>query len=437
MVKGVIIMNEEEIERKCELRKQRYIDAIKMREPDRVPYAPMGTLYAAIQNGMTVKEANYNPEKMYEAALKILPQYEWDLASSGILGLQSGPIMDLLEVKTLKWAGAENPEVRLPDNSTVQYIEGEYMKAEDYKEILADPTHYVIRKVLPNLCGLFKPFTLFPNFTRLQLLNGLMGIPLWIMNPDVLKLVEKIGEVRQLMRKSRKASMNYLNEMKKLGFPSLNTRNAFSFAPFDMVGDQLRGLRGVMLDMYQRPEELKALIEMFIEPLSEVMPLSSRSERQEIDPMVFMPLHRGADGFMSDEQFAEFYWPSLAKVMDNFIKQGYIASPFIEGSYNDRLDYLEEFAKSHEGKVCYRFDRTDIIKVKERMGDYAIIQGNIPATLFIAGTPTQMEDYVKKILEGCKESGGYILDGGVGLPERSKHENVMAVTKTLEKYGYS
>ncbi|MFW9881190.1 MAG: hypothetical protein ACFFG0_49635 [Candidatus Thorarchaeota archaeon] len=73
--------------------------------------------------------------------------------------------------------------------------------------------------------------------------------------------------------------MNYLIEMKKLGFPSLNTRrNAFSFAPFDMVGDQLRGLRGVMLDMYQRPEELNALIEMFIEPLSEIMPLSSRSE---------------------------------------------------------------------------------------------------------------------------------------------------------------
>ncbi|MFW9881189.1 MAG: uroporphyrinogen decarboxylase family protein [Candidatus Thorarchaeota archaeon] len=188
-------MNEEEIERICELRKQRYIDAIKMREPDRIPYVPMGTLYAAIQNGMTVKEVNYNPEKMYETALKILPQYEWDLASSGILGLQSGHIMDLLEVKTLKWVGAENPEVRLPDNSTVQYIEVEYMKAEDYKEILVDPTHYVIRKVLPNLCGLFKLFALFPNFARLQLLNGLMGIPMWIMNPDVLKLVEKIGEV--------------------------------------------------------------------------------------------------------------------------------------------------------------------------------------------------------------------------------------------------
>ncbi|MFX0029164.1 MAG: uroporphyrinogen decarboxylase family protein [Candidatus Hermodarchaeota archaeon] len=431
-------MNEEEIERLCELRKQRYIDALEMKEPDRVPYAPRGTLYAAIQNGMTVKEANYNPEKMYEAALKILPQYEWDLASSGILGLQSGPIMDLLEVKTLKWAGAKNPEFQLPDNSTVQYIEGEYMKAEDYKEILADPTHFIIRKVLPNLCGVFKPFNQFPNFAGLQLLNGLMGIPMWVMNPEVMKLVEKIGEVRQLMEKSRQVSMKYLDEMKKLGFPSLNMRRAaFSFAPFDMIGDQLRGLRGVMLDMYQRPEDLKALIEMFIEPLSEIVSPESVSRPQEITPMVFMPLHRGADGFMSDEQFAEFYWPSLAKVMDNFIKKGYIATPFIEGSYNDRLDYLEEFAKSHKGKVCYMFDRTDIIKVKERMGDYAIIRGNIPATLFIAGTPTQMEDYVKKILEGCKEGGGYILDGGVGLPERSKHENVMAVTKALEKYGYS
>ncbi|MFW9821716.1 MAG: uroporphyrinogen decarboxylase family protein [Candidatus Thorarchaeota archaeon] len=431
-------MNEEEIERLCELRKRRYIDAINMREPDRVPYAPRGTLYAAIQNGMTVKEANYNPEKMYEAALKILPQYEWDLASAGILGLQSGPIMDIMEVKTLKWAGAKNPQSRLPDNSTVQYIEGEYMKAKDYKEILTDPTQFVMRKILPNLCGVFKPFAQFPNFAHLQSLNGLMGLPLWFMNSEVMKLVQKIGEVRQIMRRSNQASMKYLSEMRKLGFPSLNMRrDAFSFAPFDMVGDQLRGLRGVMKDMYQRPEELKALIEMFIEPLSEIVSPSLVGRSQEIAPMVFMPLHRGADGFMSDEQFAEFYWPSLAKVMDNFIKQGYIATPFIEGSYNDRLEYLEEFAKSHKGKVCYMFDRTDIIKVKEKMGDYAIIRGNIPATLFIAGTPSQMEDYVKKILEGCKEGGGYILDGGVGLPERSKHENVIAVTKALEKYGYS
>ncbi|MFW9878411.1 MAG: uroporphyrinogen decarboxylase family protein [Candidatus Thorarchaeota archaeon] len=351
--------------------------------------------------------------------------------------MQSGPFMDLLEVKTLKWTGAKNPQFRLPDNSNVQYIEGEYMKAEDYKEILADPTHYVIRKALPNLCGVFKPFAQFPNLTRLQLLNGLMVVPLWFMNPDVMKLVQKIDEIRQIMRRSMQASIKYLSELKKLGFPSLNMRsNAFSFAPFDMVGDQLRGLRGVRINMYQRPEELKALIKMFIEPLSEVPSPGLVDRPQEIAPMVIMPLHRGADGFIRDEQFAEFYWPSLAKVMDNYIKQDYIAMPFIEGSYNDRLDYLEEFAKSYKGKVCYMFDRTDIIKVKERIGDYAIIRGNIPATLFIAGTSTQMEDYVKKILEVCKESGGYILDGGIGLPECSKHENVMVVTKTLENCGY-
>ncbi|MFW9878410.1 MAG: hypothetical protein ACFFG0_35460 [Candidatus Thorarchaeota archaeon] len=62
-------MNKEEIVQLCELRKKRYIDAMEMKEPDRVRYAPMGTLYATIQNGMTVREANYNPKKMYEAAL--------------------------------------------------------------------------------------------------------------------------------------------------------------------------------------------------------------------------------------------------------------------------------------------------------------------------------------------------------------------------------
>ena len=33
------------------------------------------------------------------------------------------------------------------------------------------------------------------------------------------------------------------------------------------------------------------------------------------NPLVFIPLHKGADGFMSNEQFEKFYWPSLKKVM--------------------------------------------------------------------------------------------------------------------------
>ena len=34
------------------------------------------------------------------------------------------------------------------------------------------------------------------------------------------------------------------------------------------------------------------------------------------NPIVFIPLHKGADGFMSDEQFKKFYWPTLRDLID-------------------------------------------------------------------------------------------------------------------------
>jgi hypothetical protein len=33
------------------------------------------------------------------------------------------------------------------------------------------------------------------------------------------------------------------------------------------------------------------------------------------NPGVFIPLHRGAHGFMSLKQFETFYWPSLKKLI--------------------------------------------------------------------------------------------------------------------------
>jgi len=139
---------------------------------------------------------------------------------------------------------------------------------------------------------------------------------------------------------------------------------------------------------------------------------------------------------MSNDQFAEFYWPTLTKLMDGMIKKNMIPMPFFEGRYGDRLEFLADFAKDHKGKAVYWFHDTDIIKVKEMMGDNVCIRGNVPASLLIGGPPSAVEEYVKKSIEGCMEGGGYLVDGGVsGIPNEARHENVQAMTDAVHKYG--
>jgi len=49
---------------------------------------------------------------------------------------------------------------------------------------------------------------------------------------------------------------------------------------------------------------------------------------------------------MSQKQFDRFYWPPLKKLIEAFIKEGLIISIFAEGSYNSRLDSVNEFPKA-------------------------------------------------------------------------------------------
>jgi uroporphyrinogen-III decarboxylase len=107
--------------------------------------------------------------------------------------------------------------------------------------------------------------------------------------------------------------------------------------------------------------------------------------------------------------------------------------PFYEGDYTPRLEYLKELPK---GKTIAWLDKTDIFKAKEEIGDRICLKGNIPASLFIAGTPAQMEEYCKKLIDIVGEGGGFIMDGALsGIPDEAKPENVRAMTEAVFKYG--
>ncbi|MHA1232588.1 MAG: uroporphyrinogen decarboxylase family protein [Candidatus Helarchaeota archaeon] len=307
------------------------------------------------------------------------------------------------------------------------------MKADEYDEFFADPTGFCIRKLLGRHNTVFKAFEHFPSI--INLVSGYMSMlsfPAFFMNPEVRQMFEQIQKAITEFALWFSETNRYESEMKKRGYPIQFM--GIAQAPFDVVSEFMRGMRGSMLDMYRKPEELKALVDMLVEPtIDATIQMTSLMPSYKI---VFMPLHRGAEGFMNDKQFETFYWPSLTRVMEGLIDHGLIPMPFFEGKYTARFPYLTEFAKKHKGKLIYWFDQSDIIKGKEEFGDYACIKGNVPGSLLVTGTPKQVEEYVKKCIEGCAEGGGYIVDGGVsGIPDEAKAENVKAMTDAVFKYG--
>jgi uroporphyrinogen-III decarboxylase len=218
----------------------------------------------------------------------------------------------------------------------------------------------------------------------------------------------------------------YNTQLAAAGFPTFWDGPAK--APFDMIGDTLRGTKGIMTDMYRQPDKLlKALDTMA--PL--VVKNSIASANIGGVPIVAVVMHKGADGFLSDEQYKKFYWPTFRKVLMGLSNEGIVPFCFVEGGYNSRLEIIRDIP---ERRVIWWFDQTDMAKAKKIIGEVACIGGNVPPDLLAIGTPEKVRDYVKKLIDTCAKDGGYILGNGTVM-EQAKPENLHAMIDTAKEYG--
>ena len=168
-------------------------------------------------------------------------------------------------------------------------------------------------KMLPTLTGILEMYGVALNF-----------IPFGL--PPVQAAYKAFFEAGAEALKWIGAMGAWNDEILATGFPIILA--GYSKTPFDVIGDTLRGTRGIMLDMYRQPEKLLEAMER-ITPLMIKMGVSSA--QMTGNPLIFMPLHKGADSFLSDAQFKKFYWPTFRKVMMGLIAEGVVPSQQLRG----------------------------------------------------------------------------------------------------------
>lgn len=134
---------------------------------------------------------------------------------------------------------------------------------------------------------------------------------------------------------------------------------------------------------------------------------------------------------MSNKQFEIFYWPTLKKSIEALVDKGYTPNIFFEGEYTSRLEYLLELPK---GKVIGLFDRSDMARVKEVLGNHICIAGNVPPSLLQAGTVQEVKDYCKWLIDVVGKDGGYIMAPGCSVDE-VEPENLKAMVDFTKEYG--
>lgn len=402
-----------------EERKTRVEDAIQLKVPDRVPVIVNYGNFPPKYVGMTVAETFYDFRKLSEAYFKTILDFPADMGrTSGVI--TSGPVLEALDARQVKWPGHGVS----PDHG-YQFVEGEYMKEDEYDAFLDDPSDFAIRTYAPRIFANLKAFEKLPPL-RMMMGTGAPNLAAALVSPEFVDAVKALAEAGQKELEWRSGVADFGRKQEDLGIP-VYTR-AMGTAPFDTVSDQFRGMRGSMLDMYRQPDKLLEACERILKWNTEGTIAMAKASG---NPRVFIPLHRGSDGFMSSEQFETFYWPTFKRFIVALVDEGLTPCPFFEGDYTSRLEYLLELPK---GKVLGHFDATDIFKAKEVLKDHMCIMGNVPASLLCTGTPQKVQDYCKKLIDVVGKGGGYILSSGCAWDD-ARPENAKAMLDFTKEYG--
>ena len=151
-------------------------------------------------------------------------------------------------------------------------------------------------------------------------------------------------------------------------------------------------------------------------------------------PFVFMPLHKGADAFMSFRHFEKFYWPSFKRVLEGIIAAGMVPLPFVEGSFDEPRLALIAGSGLPAGRTVWLFDRSDMRLVRKHFGGFACFGGNVPVSLFRAGTPAEMSEHCRRLIDDVAAGGGYFIAPGAPVDE-AEPDVVRAYLASAEKYG--
>ncbi len=401
-------------------REKRFNDVIALRKPDRIPVLVLFTLFTAKYAGIPFDEDMGHAEKCMEGNFITNMAFQPDLASPTLF---FGPMLAAVDFKQLKWPGHG-----LPPDSSYQFVEGEYMNPDEYDHYLFDPTDFMIRRYWPRVMGKLGAFQQLQPLH--QIISHYMGVNMGFLPFGL----PEVGQALEAMKKAGEETLaalphivGNLERLKAAGLPTYFA--SATQAPFDTIGDYFRGTKGLMIDMYRRPDKVVKMCEKLL-PI--MLDYGIGGCRATGVPRINIPLHKGSEGFMSQEQFKRFYWPTLRELLIGLIKAGIVPVVWFQGEYTSRLEIIKDIPP---GAALYWFESVDPVKAKKILKETVAIKGLFPMSLLVTGTTADVKSCCKKLIDTLGRDGGYVMGPAAGSLEDAKIENVRAMFEFTREYG--
>ena len=400
---------------------QRIMDCVALKQPDRMPVALFPTFWLAKYGGISCKELMYDYDKTRELAEAACLEFEPEVFSPSAF-VVLGRLLEASDFQQVQWPGHG-----VSDNHSYQYRDREYMTAEEYDDFLFDPTGFYLNTYLPRVAKVFdglQPLTAITGAYYFDILGSTAPLGQPQLRATIDRLI-KVGE------ESQRYNQNIIaldQNLAAKGFPM--GWGPIGMAPYDIVADYFRGAAGMMKDLFRHKEKLlQVLDKVRIMQVRRILAMAKFIP----NPIVFIPIHWAPDAFMSQMQFETFWWPSFRQLLIELIDNGLIPMVLWESDCTKRLATIRDIPA---GKCIYWFERTDMVKAFEALGDVVALRGNVSPSVLTTGTPQDVDGAVKHLVDNVWKKGGkLILDGAFGMPDETPVANVRAMFDAARKYA--
>ncbi len=382
----------------------RYLTALRNEKPDKIPIRPFVAEFTAKYAGMTCQQVAHDYNLAFEAAVKCAKEFDWDAIVPNMVYVWTG----LAQAAGLRYYGI--PGIGIPHTTGFNYIEppevNAFMREDEYDALIDDPTGFLYNVWLPRVstevAAIGQPTTYRNN---LALVKSSMAMIVYFsaFGPQIQRLHDECGTVSAIA--------------------------GIFKAPFDIIGDKLRGYIGLTMDMATQPDKVLKACEALMPHLTHVGLTTADPSKQV--PIGFW-MHRGCVPFISPKQFQSHYWPTLKPCIEEFWKHGNQTMFYAEGNWDHHLD---DFATLPERSILFHVDQGDIFLAHKKLHHKFALSGGIPNVLLSYGKPDEVRAYCRKVIDGVAKEGGYIMDASAIMQDDTSIENLRALTDVTREYG--
>ena len=334
-------------------------------KPDRVPVSITSGWWPAARAGMTPYEAMHDAARAAQAWVDFNLEFQPDAMVSPLLYTTPASVFEVLDYKLYSWPGHG-----VAKESSYQYNEKEWMLPEEYDHLISDPSDYMLRTYLPRTVGAFAGFaglSSFFDFVELPFVSGHVGG--WG-SPEMTDGLERLASASRDVGGWAQATFAKIGELMSLGFPAYY--GGATKAPFDILGDSLRGTRGVVTD--------------FVPPAGEG-PGSMRAaragghrfrlqaSRAAADSGGLHPASQGRGRLHERSAVPRVLLAESEGGSLGLIEEGTIPFLFAEGRYGSRLEAIMDLPKA---RTVWLFDQTDMARAKRLSAKWPASRATCP-----------------------------------------------------------